>query len=210
MAGEQTRSEIRRERILEAALSIFARRGYRDAAMDDIAAASDTSKGGVYFHFPNKQAIFLSLLDRMAALLMTRAEAAIAAETDSLAKMDAALRVVLDTFSGHRSLARLFLVDALGAGREFNTKMLEIHREFAGLIARHLDEGIRRGDIAPVDTRVAGLVWFGAINEVVTDWLLDPDPPPLESYYPTLRALLRRSVGMPSEGPEGDVSWPSM
>src|SRR5690606_2285380 len=122
VAGEQSRAEQRRERILEAALTIFSRRGYRDAAMDDIAAASETSKGGVYFHFPNKQAIFLALLDRMAGLLMSRAEEAIAAETDPLAQIDAALMVVLETFASHRSLARVFLVDALGAGREFNTK----------------------------------------------------------------------------------------
>lgn len=196
MAGEQSRAEQRRERILEAALTIFSRRGYRDAAMDDIAAASETSKGGVYFHFPNKQAIFLALLDRMAGLLMSRAEEAIAAETDPLAQIDAALMVVLETFASHRSLARVFLVDALGAGREFNTKMLEIHRAFAELVARHLEEAIAQGVIPPMDTRVAGLAWFGAINEVVTHWVLDPDPPPLETTYPTLRALLRRSVGV--------------
>ena len=48
--SEQSRS--RRERILDAAFSTFAGRGYRDASMDDIAAAAETSKGGVYFHFP--------------------------------------------------------------------------------------------------------------------------------------------------------------
>ena len=66
MAREQARSEVRRERILESALDVFARRGYRDAAMDEIAVESETSKGGLYFHFPNKQTIFVALLDRMA------------------------------------------------------------------------------------------------------------------------------------------------
>lgn len=198
MSREQGRSELRRERILEAALAVFTRRGYRDAAMDDIASASETSKGGLYFHFPNKQAIFLALLDRMAALLMTRAEAAIAAETDPLARVDAALGVVLDTFGSHRQLARLFLVDAPGAGREFNQKLFEIHRSFAELIARHLAEAIDTGAIAPLDTRVAGMAWFGAINEIVTDWVLDPEPTPLEASAPTLRAILRRSVGAPA------------
>ena len=199
VAREQGRGELRRERILEAALGVFARRGYRDAAMDDIATASETSKGGLYFHFPNKQAIFLALLDRMAALLMTRAEAAIAAEPDPIARVDAALGVVLDTFGAHRSLARLFLVDAPGAGREFNSKLFEIHRSFADLIARHLEEAVIQGAIAPIDARVAGMAWFGAIYEVVTDWVLDPDPAPLEAMYPTLRAILRRSVGAPAE-----------
>lgn len=194
-AQTQARAEARRERILEAALEVFTRRGYRAAAMDEIAQESETSKGGLYFHFPTKHALFLTLLDRLAALLMSRAEAAIAAETEPLAQIDAALRVVLDTFGAHRALARLFLIDALGAGRDLNERLMEVHRDVAALIARHLDEAVRQGAIAPLDTHVASMAWFGAINEVVTNWVMEPDPPPLESAYPTLRALLRRSIG---------------
>src|SRR5690349_13998992 len=54
--AEQSRS--RRERILDAAFHAFATRGYRDTAVDDIAGAAETSKGGIYFHFPTKEAIF--------------------------------------------------------------------------------------------------------------------------------------------------------
>lgn len=197
---EQRRSEARRERILEAALDVFTRRGYREAAMDDIAVASETSKGGLYFHFPNKQTIFIALVDRMAALLLTRAESAIAAEPDVVRRIDVALEVVLDTFGSHRRLARLFLVDALGAGREFNEKMVEIHRTFADLIARHLEEAVQQGAIPPLDTQLAGRVWFGALNEVVIHWALDDAAPPLATHYPALRVMLRRSLGVPVEG----------
>jgi AcrR family transcriptional regulator len=199
MAGEQSRSEVRRERILESALDVFARRGYRDAAMDEIASESETSKGGLYFHFPNKQTIFVALLDRMAALLMTRAEVAIAAETDPVRRIDVALEVVLSTFGSHRRLSRLFLIDAVGAGRELNDKMLDVHREFAAMIARHLDEAVRQGAIPPLDVQIAAKAWFGAINEVVLTWVLEDDGPPLDDALPTLRALLRRSVGAPAE-----------
>lgn len=202
MTRDQSRSEVRRERILEAALAVFSRRGYRDAAMDEIAVESETSKGGLYFHFPNKQALFLALLDRMAALLMTRAEAAIVVEPDPVRRADVALRVVLDTFATHRSLTRLFLVDAIGGGREISAKLMEIHRAFANLIARHLREAIDDGVIPPLDADLAGMVWFGALNEVVTNWVLDPDPSPLEASYPTLRTLLLRSIGVPVDGDE--------
>lgn len=197
LVREQKRSEVRKERILEAALGVFSRRGYRDAAMDDIAGESDTSKGGVYFHFPNKQTIFLALLDRMGKLLMQRAESAIAAEPDPIKRIDAALQTVLKTFGDHRSLARLFLVEALGAGREFNDKMLEMRRDFANLITRRLDHAVAEGAIPPLDTHLAGIAWFGALNEVVTHWVLDDDPEPLERQYPALRDLLRRSIGVP-------------
>lgn len=196
---EQARSELRRERILSSALTVFTAKGYRAAAMDDIASAAETSKGGLYFHFPNKQTLYLALLDRMARLLMSRAEEAIGAAPDPLSRIDAALKVVLETFAGHRSLARLFLIDALGAGPEFNARLMAMHRDFAGLIARHLDEAVAEGAIAPLDSHVAGMVWFGAINEVVTNWLTETDSGQLLDQYPELRRLLRRSAGIPVE-----------
>ena len=99
--------------------------------MDEIADESGTSKGGVYFHFPSKQAIFLALLDRTAARLLDNVEEAIASENDPIAKADAALLAVLRTFARHRGLARLFMVEALGAGREFHERVLQIHSDFA-------------------------------------------------------------------------------
>lgn len=192
---QQTKSLTRQRRILDAALDVFSRRGYKDTAVDEIALAAETSKGGVYFHFPNKQAIFLALVDRMARLLQGRAEEAMAAEPDLVAKLDAALLTVLRTFASHRSLARLFLVEALGAGREFNQTMGEVHAQFARLIERRLDEAVAEGVIPPLDTRLAGRAWFGALHEVVTAWVLTEQPGRLEDVYPELRAFLLRSVG---------------
>ncbi|MEE8369388.1 MAG: helix-turn-helix domain-containing protein, partial [Dehalococcoidia bacterium] len=76
MTTQQPRARERQHRILDAALRIFSRRGYRDASVDDIAQGSHTSKGGVYFHFPNKESIFLALLDRTTARLLERIETA--------------------------------------------------------------------------------------------------------------------------------------
>lgn len=197
VAGEQERSRVRRQRILDAALDVFSRRGYRDAAVDDIAVAAATSKGGVYFHFPNKAAIFQALVRRTSGLLMARVEAALAEIDDPILKVDAALATVLRLFAEHRTLARLFLVEALGAGPEFSAALMEVHEEFARLIARHLDEAVRSGAIPPIDVEQAGVAWFGALNEVMVRWVLTGRPERLEEVYPALRALLLRSIGAP-------------
>ena len=197
MRAEQARSQERRRRILDAGIAVFARKGYRDAVVDEIAAEAATSKGGVYFHFPNKQAIFLALLERMGGLLIRKVEEAMQGVDDPVARGDAALLTVLRTFAGHRALARLFLVEALGAGREFNAALQELHARCAALITRHLDDAVARGVIPPLDTDIAGVAWFGALNESATRWLLPGRPERLEDAYPTLRVLLARSVGIP-------------
>lgn len=191
------KSRTRREQILDAAFSTFATRGYRDAAVDDIAAAAETSKGGVYFHFPTKEAIFRELMRTTADRLADKVDRAVAAEADPIGRADAALHTVLATFAGHRTMARLLFLDALGAGRAFNAETNALHDRFAGMIAGYLDEAIADGSIPPIDTRITGVAWFGALNETVARWLLADEPGHLEDAYPTLRAILLRSVGVP-------------
>ncbi len=193
---KQAKSQIRNSRILDAAQTVFSRKGYKDAAMDEIASESQTSKGGLYFHFPNKQAIFLALLEQMAAMLRSRAESAMQAEPDIRKKGDVALATMLRTFAGHRTLTRLFLVEALGAGREFNDRMMEIHSSFSRLIKDYLDEAVSGGIIASLDTDVASTAWFGAVNQVVTRWVLTGQPAQLEDAYPALRQLLKQGIGL--------------
>jgi AcrR family transcriptional regulator len=193
--AEQSRS--RRERILDAAFSAFAKRGYRDTAVDDIAAAAETSKGGIYFHFPSKEAIFRELMQTTADKLVARVERAVALETEPVAKAEAALRTVLATFAGHRTMARVLFLDTIGAGRAFQAETNRLHERFANLIKGYLDEAVETGAIAPLDTDITSVVWFGALNEVVARWLLAERPEPLEDAYPALREVLLRSAGVP-------------
>lgn len=195
MATEQERAHRRQQRILDAALRIFSKRGYRETLVEEIAAESRTSKGGVYFHFPGKGALFLALLDRTAARLREKVDEAIASQTHPVAKADAALLTVLRTFTKHRALARFFMVEALGAGNEFHKRVIEIHDEFTGIIKHHLDDAVEQGVIAPIDTEVAARAWFGALNEIITHWALSRGPARLEDAYAALRPFLMRSVG---------------
>lgn len=199
MSHPQARAQTRQRRILDAALRVFSRKGYRDASVDDIAGGSGTSKGGVYFHFPNKEAIFLALLNRTTTRLLEKIELALAAHEDPVAKADAALLTVVRTFGKHRALARLFMVEALGAGREFHRRMAEIRGEFAAVIQHHLDDAVSTGAIAAIDTEVAARAWFGALNEVITEWALSGRPERLEDAYDALRPLLMHSVGAKGE-----------
>ena len=57
-----TRSERKRDAIVEAATEIFLRNGYRGTSMDDIAAAAGVSKQTVYSHFADKEALFLDIV----------------------------------------------------------------------------------------------------------------------------------------------------
>ncbi len=197
--GGQERSRERQRRILDAALSVFGRRGYRDASVEEIATAAETSKGGLYFHFPGKQVLFRALLDVSTRRLRDRVEEAIERESTPVARANAALLTVMRTFGEHRTMARLFMIEALGAGPEFQNRLIEVHDEFIGIIKHHLDEAVASGAVEPVDTEIASRAWFGALNEVILNWVIKGEPERLEDAYTGLRPLLMRSVGLPPD-----------
>jgi AcrR family transcriptional regulator len=193
----QERSERRRERILDAAFTVFSRYGYREAGVDEVGRQAETSKGGVYFHFPTKESLFLELLRTTADQLVGKVERAMDGIEDPVERADMALRTVLSVFGGHRTMARLFLMDAVGAGDAFRSELQRLHERFSSLIAAQLEAAVEEGSIAPLDVEVAGSVWFGALNEVVMRWLMNEPQGRLEDAYGPLRELLLRSVGIP-------------
>jgi len=187
-----------RDRILAAAMTVFAAKGYHGAIVDDIVEASGTSKGAFYHYFPSKQGIFLTLMDELAILVEKGVEIAIEAEHGALAKVEAALRVVMETAAAERDMAKILLVEAVGLGPGFEQKRLEIHRRFAAVIQRHLDRALADGDIPRQDTTLAAQVWIGALVEVITQWLSTDGADP-KTKLPALRTLLLRSIGAGGE-----------
>ena len=193
--ARSTAESATKDRILDAAVDVFARKGYHGAGGADIVAASGTSKGAFYHYFASKQAIFLTLMDNLAEVVEQGVEAAISAEQGAMAKVEAALRVVVETAAEQRDLAKILLVEAVGLGPEFEEKRLEIHRRFAHVIQRHLDRAVAEGDIPPQDTALVARAWFGALNEIISQWLLSGSED-LTARLPELRTLLLRSLGV--------------
>lgn len=62
--NQEERSEKSKQQILDAALKLFSHKGYGATSVRDIAEEAGLSKGNVYHHFPDKEAIFRALLDR--------------------------------------------------------------------------------------------------------------------------------------------------
>jgi TetR/AcrR family transcriptional regulator, fatty acid metabolism regulator protein len=183
-----------RTRILEAAVQVFAQKGYHETRVDDIVAESKTSKGSVYFYFPSKQDIFLGLIDTFSDLLVSRLSEAIQKDAHGIEQVDTALHVCLKLFSQYRTLAKIALVQAVGLGAVFDERRRELNRRFAQIIQIRLDQAISAGSIPPLQTELAARIWVGALNEIVVNWIYTGEPD-LESAIPEIKAFLLRSIG---------------
>lgn len=184
-----------RERILDAALDVFSSKGYHDSSVDDVVRESNTSKGAVYFHFANKQQLFVALVDKFANLLERRVTEAIENQPNSVARIRAALEACLETFSKYRPLAKILLVQAVGLGTIFEQKRMEVLERFARLIQTNLEQAIASGELPPVDAEITAQAWLGSIYQLVIRWVYLGEPKP-DRLTETLVPLLLRSVGI--------------
>ena len=203
MDSNQTKTSLRdpektRGRILDAALNVFARKGYYETKLDEIVDESHTSKGSIYFHFPNKERLFLALVDQFADLLERRVSESIQDKEMGMGRVRLALVTVLETFARYRRPAKILLVQAVGLGQPFEEKRLEINDRFASLIETYIKEAIMVGDIEATDTEVVAHAWMGAIYQLVIRWVYTGEPEQ-SRIVAGLVPLLLQSVGYADE-----------
>ncbi len=154
MAQEQ-RSERSRGQILEAALALFSRQGYRGTSMRDIALAAKLSTGNVYHQFPDKESLFRTLLERYFELLaapdhpLNRALASGAFPAD----LEALARAARDGVERYQAYVALIYVDVVEfEGKHIRRYYMEMADRFTRFLESHRDRirlDLLRPGVAP-------------------------------------------------------------
>jgi AcrR family transcriptional regulator len=108
--------EHQRDRVIAAAIEVFAKRGYPATTVDHIVAAAKIGVGNFYSFFAGKEECFLVAYDRVLAEARERIEARIPAAAEQPEKVGFALRALLEQLAAEPLRARLALVEAQTAG----------------------------------------------------------------------------------------------
>lgn len=149
---------VRIQQILDAALAEFSRRGYTAARMEDIAQAAQLSKGGLYAHFPSKEALLQTLLERLL-------ERPLVEQPDGWPDGMQTLEELVGAFVDHTlqrlaepatlPVLRLLLAESPrlpAAMQGWQQRMLQLHAQtHTRLIQRAVDQGLLPTDPAPPD-----------------------------------------------------------
>jgi AcrR family transcriptional regulator len=153
-------TEQRRSAILQAARAVFARQGYSDTVVDDIATQAGIGKGTIYLYFPSKEQIYLAALLEEARQLDADSRAAMSAAASWRDKLAAYLQVRLRYFESHRDFLRIYMMEFRGMcmqGKPFSAEFLHLAHAGEAQLAQMLAAAAARGEIRPVDPELAAL-----------------------------------------------------
>ena len=168
----------RREQIQWAALRVFAREGYQNTVVEDVAAEAGVSKGTIYTYFDRKEELLGAVAQGFMDELTGREEAILESHRPPLEKIRAMLHEFVDLVSSREGFATVML-DIWGIGMRdpdrFGIDVAALYAEYRALLQTLLREAQARGTVPADLSIVAPTALIGAIEGVLLQWLLDPD-----------------------------------
>lgn len=163
----------KRDRIIDAAVDVFADKGFRAARVSDIARMAGVADGTIYLYFKNKEDLLLVIFEEKMALLLEMLQATLAESLDPIDQIRAYARHHFRAIEQHPALAQVLQVELRQSHRflrEYRPEMLWRYLDVFGELVR---AGQAAGRIrADVDPFLAQWAFFGALDEISIQWVL--------------------------------------
>lgn len=171
MTDRSIAQEEKRRLILDAAVRVFARKGYHTCRVGDIAAEAGVAHGLLYHYFASKEELLETIFRETWSELLAAMRAVEESGDPARAQLREVAAILLRAWRRHPDLVRV-LVREDARSPHLRRNVAEIEQAFAAIeriIERGQSEGEFRSDLEP---SLASRIFYGAIEEILTGWVL--------------------------------------
>jgi AcrR family transcriptional regulator len=169
------RVEKRRRRIADAALWLFASRGFNVTSVDDVVAQAKVSKSAFYEFFESKEHCFRELLAQEGGALIHDVLAEAATGHNHHERLRLGITAFVRACFERSSVARLLIVESVGLSAGVDRVRQELQARFAGAVAEEVRHAMLHDPFyADKDPQVFGRAVVGAVSDAVGYFLTHP------------------------------------
>ena len=165
------------DQIIEAAVKVFAKKGFYNAKVSEIAREASVADGTIYLYFKNKDDILISLFEEKMQMLILRVEEAIAKVDDPLEKVRAFVAQHRFMIEEHKHLAEVMQIELRQSSKFMRRYVPVKFLEYLDIVGKIIEDGKKAGVIRPdVMPAIAKRALFGALDEMLLYWVLAKKP----------------------------------
>lgn len=177
-SSEKTRQkkDAKRTAMMQAAVQVFADKGFYAATVRDIVKAADVAIGTFYFYFPDKESLFVHLYEETADFLLQAIDQAVRSRSDLAQQLSRGIQAYLNIAVYEPAVVQLLLVGGVGAVPSLQAKRVTFRERLVRLWQRPLDKAIDEGVIPDQNSRRVAEAFAGAYDEVILQLLAVPEP----------------------------------
>ncbi len=168
MARKPAAQTVHPDAIIQAAASVFRRKGYHGAKMADIAAEVNLTAGSLYHHFPSKQDLLIAVLDTGLDRITRDVQAIVGDTNEPTAKLRRIIRAHIHSVITNANIAAAVIFEGrtLLDVPEVRERFVAQRDALESLYRHAVEEGIAAGAFRPVDVGIFVKTLFGALNWV--------------------------------------------
>jgi TetR/AcrR family fatty acid metabolism transcriptional regulator len=167
------RTGDKRERILDAAVAVFAKTGFHRARVADVAKAAGVADGTIYLYFDSKEDLLVKLFEDRVERLLTHLRVELPKETTATGKLRRVIEVQLGILENERELAEVLTIILRQSTKLMKDRAAPKFGEYidsiADVVARGQKAGELRSDVSP---HVVARAIFGALDGLAMTWAL--------------------------------------
>jgi TetR/AcrR family fatty acid metabolism transcriptional regulator len=169
----ERKSGDKRERILAAAVRVFAKSGFFDARVSDVAKAAGVADGTIYLYFTSKEQLLVSLFEDRVDKLLSFMQTDLTKLPSAKEKLRRVIELQLGLLEGERDLAEVITVIVRQSSKLLKEYATPKFSAYLDAIARIVAEGQAAGDFrTDVSPGLVARATFGALDGVTFTWAL--------------------------------------
>lgn len=159
--------------ILDAALTVIAENGFHGSTISRIAKEAGVADGTIYIYFKNKEEILVSVFRERLGQLIETSEARLASAGNAIEALRLICHTHFSELENHLDLAYVTQIELRQSSFELRKAIGQALKPYIHLIEQVLRRGIEEGIFrADLDVKLTRLLLFGAMDQVVTSWLM--------------------------------------
>jgi len=155
----QTKQDLRKDQILDAALTVLVQNGYEGSRMDDVVSESQLSKGAIYWYYKSKKAMYLDLVN----FWVIRYSATInhLVENDQAApdQLKSLFNYFIDQYESDPDpfIALTEFWSMAQKDDDFRAKLQKVYSQFLEVLEKIVAKGVKDGDFKKLDIRITAM-----------------------------------------------------
>ena len=197
-SSDKTRKkkDAKRTAMMQAAVRVFAEKGYHSATVRDVVQAADVAIGTFYFYFPDKETLFVHLYEETAEFLLQTIGQAMAGRLNFSQQVYAGISAYMNIAVYEPAVVQLLLVGGVGTVPSLTAKRTAFRLKLIKTWQRSLDSALSEAAIVPQNTQRVAEAITGAIDEVILQLLELTDPEEaVETAVHECAVFVLRAVG---------------
>jgi TetR/AcrR family fatty acid metabolism transcriptional regulator len=182
--------------ILESAIKIFAKQGFHETKISQIAKGANVATGSVYLYFKNKDSILIKIFEELwQGIYLETKSLSKRNDISPLEKFETMIDIIFDMFLANPSLAVVIVSEEHYLTRGKKTNFTKFYESFLDLGEDILKEGIKAKQFNPnLDLKVFRNFVFGGIRHLIHLWAQAPNEFPLTVIRQHVKYILKKSI----------------